>query len=102
MATGREKVRYGDPVRGNRLSGGADRGAARFAVSPDGRHVATAGDGCGVRVWDLASGRAVRAFDGHPAPVLALAFAPGGEFLVTAAADGVGLVWRLDPPTDGG
>jgi RNA polymerase sigma factor (sigma-70 family) len=65
----------------------------RFAVSPDARLLAT-GDidtrffGRGqqrpaVRLWDLASGQALRLLEGHEATIRALAFSPDGKLLAT-------------------
>jgi WD40 repeat protein len=73
-------------------------------ISPDGRLLATAGEGRAIHVWDAASGRAVCAFHGHKAGVGSLAFSPTGDRLVSAAANpflpdrpGEVRIWRLNP-----
>src|SRR5262249_14267274 len=40
------------------------------------------------RLWDTESGKQVRAFEGHQAPVRAVAFAPTGRQILTAGDDG--------------
>jgi eukaryotic-like serine/threonine-protein kinase len=85
------------------------RGSTLYAVaiSPDCKTVATAGGWWDqpeldqwapeLRLWDVATGKIVRAFRGHRSPVLAVAFAPDGSTL--AAADFDGLVRLWDPAT---
>ncbi|HEU4324045.1 MAG TPA: WD40 repeat domain-containing protein [Roseiflexaceae bacterium] len=72
------------------------------AFSPDGRLLAAGTmvntDGvqdADVRLWDVASGRRVAVLGGHFAPVSAVAFAPGGDLLASAGADGVILLWGV-------
>src|SRR5262249_59939301 len=69
--------------------------------APDARQVAGGGAGATglgvVRVWDTATGKAVGSADDHTAEVLAIAYAPDGSSIATAAADG--LVNVRDPKT---
>jgi RNA polymerase sigma factor (sigma-70 family) len=51
------------------------------AFSPDGRLLATGGQDGFARVWDVASGRQVRALSGHLGWVMSLAFSPDGRSL---------------------
>src|SRR3954452_21804428 len=53
-----------------------------LAYSPDGTAVATGGWNGTVKMWDPASGRALRSFSGHSYPVRGLAFTPDGRMLV--------------------
>ncbi|HTN77854.1 MAG TPA: c-type cytochrome domain-containing protein, partial [Pirellulaceae bacterium] len=68
-----------------------------IALSPDGKTVATAGEGSIVYTWDTETGVAIETFAGHAAPVTALAFTSAGN-LVSTAADKAAIVWDLNAP----
>jgi WD40 repeat protein len=61
-----------------------EAGTASF--SPDGRLLATGCCNGSVRLWEVASGRAVATLNGHDRRGVVVAFAPGGRIL--ASADG--------------
>jgi len=74
-----------------------------LAYSPDGRLLATAGGnwresgGGKLRLWDAATGEAVRDFPGHDdSRVLGLAFHPGGRRIATTASGRPVRVWDAD------
>jgi WD40 repeat protein len=67
-----------------------------LAFAPDGRLLAQA-DGNTARLWDLYTGKAAGAFDGHRGPIAGLAFAPDGRRLATASADTTSLIWDTEP-----
>jgi WD40 repeat protein len=65
-----------------------------FALSPDGRTLATAGGG-EVILWDAATGREVRRLERHGGAVHALAFTPDGKALASGADDNVIRLWDV-------
>jgi WD40 repeat protein len=50
---------------------------------------------CSLRLWDLASGKELKQFKGHTAPVLSLAISGDGRFLVSGSADNTMRLWRV-------
>ena len=50
---------------------------------------------CTLRLWDLTSGKELRPFRGHTAPVLSLALSADGRFLVSGSADNTMRVWQM-------
>lgn len=50
---------------------------------------------CSLRLWDLATGKVLKQFRGHGAPILSLAISGDGRFLVSGSADNTMRVWRM-------
>lgn len=50
---------------------------------------------CSLRLWDLDTGKLVKQFRGHTAPVLCLAISRDGRFLVSGSADLTMCLWQL-------
>jgi WD40 repeat protein len=81
--------------------------------TPDGKYVASGGEGFTASLWEVATGREVRRFE-HPRPprppgfgparkldlVLALAFSPDGKTLATADNEGVIRLWEVGTGKD--
>jgi WD40 repeat protein len=68
-------------------------GRGLLAFSPDGKYLACGGDKA-IRLYEAASGAAVRRFDPHPGQVEVLAFAPDGKTLASAQRFAV-ILWDV-------
>ncbi|MGD9644979.1 MAG: c-type cytochrome domain-containing protein [Pirellulales bacterium] len=64
--------------------------------SPDGKLVATASADKFVRVFEVATGKQVRSFEGHTHHVLGVAWQHDGRLLASAGADRVVKVWNME------
>jgi hypothetical protein len=69
---------------------------ASAAVSPDGRLVATGSWDHSAKIWDAATGRAIRKLDaGHAGYINSVEFSPDGNQLLTASDDGTARLWDV-------
>ncbi len=50
---------------------------------------------CSLRLWDLNTGKELKRFKGHTAPVLSLALSADGRFLVSGSGDGTMRLWEM-------
>jgi WD40 repeat protein len=50
---------------------------------------------CSLRLWDLASGKELKQFRGHTAPVLSLALSADGRHLLSGSADNSMRLWQV-------
>jgi len=71
-----------------------DVGVCSVAFSPDGTLLASAGTDNKVRVWQAATGAAVRTLTGHTGQVSAVMFSPDGTLLASAGFDNTVRVWQ--------
>jgi RNA polymerase sigma factor (sigma-70 family) len=73
-----------------------DAGRTELAFSPDGQWLAVGSSGCGVRLFDLATGKETGAgAHGHPVAVHALGLSADGKTLVTHARGDAIRTWDL-------
>ena len=66
----------------------------RYAFSPDGQLFAVSYEGM-IWLWDMATGKEVRALEGHTEPVYSLAFSPDGGLLASGFSDGTIKLWDV-------
>ena len=68
-----------------------------FALSPDGRFLATDADYLGrlIKLWDLRLGKPVRTLIGHEERVTVLAFSPAAPWLASGGDDGTIRIWDV-------
>jgi predicted NACHT family NTPase len=66
------------------------------AFAPDGRTVLSGSWDHSLKLWDVASGRLLRSFDGHSDWVNSVAFAPDGRTVLSGSADGTLKLWDVE------
>lgn len=86
---------YGDPER----FAGRDRPAVTsLAFSPGGQWLVTSGEDYAVKVWEVATGKLVKRFEGPDLVVAQVAVAGNGRSAFSAGPDGFIEEWDLTPP----
>jgi WD40 repeat protein len=97
LESGREVRRFDGP--GHFVESVAFTQDGKQAVSSYGPRVAEAiydeDPRCNLRLWDVATGRELRQFQGHTGPVLSLALSKDGRLLMSGSADGTLRLWQL-------
>jgi RNA polymerase sigma factor (sigma-70 family) len=68
-----------------------------LSFSADGKWLLAGAGDHSVRVWEVATGKAVRRFDGHLGTPGQVAFTPDGRAGVSAGAEGFAYLWDLRP-----
>jgi tricorn protease-like protein len=77
------------------LAGHSDRGTA-VAVTADGRYAVSGSADETLKVWELETGREVRALAGHLYWVMAVEMTPDGRYAVSGSNDKTLRVWELE------
>jgi len=74
--------------------------SALNVAHPEGGQIAVAGSDRVLKLFDYESGELTHVSSRHAAPVVAVAFAPGGRILVSASADGAVFTWSSPTPAN--
>jgi WD40 repeat protein len=87
-------------IRGSKAAGsivGNDPGPIRsMAFTPDGTRLITSGCVSAVRVWDIANGKQIHAFEGDDAGFDSVAVTSDGKSLVAGCRDHTIRIWNLE------
>jgi WD40 repeat protein len=67
--------------------------AINVVFAPDGKSLASCGNDALVRLWDAATGKEIRRFEGHKGNLEGLAFSPDGKVILSAGNDGIARLW---------
>jgi WD40 repeat protein/tetratricopeptide (TPR) repeat protein len=67
-----------------------------LALSPDGKWLATAGDGKKIDLWNTGDGKLQRSLEGHTSSIRALAFSDGSSMIASGGLDKTIRIWELD------
>ncbi|MDE0425118.1 MAG: WD40 repeat domain-containing protein [Candidatus Poribacteria bacterium] len=73
-----------------------------LVFSPCGRYLASGSwwqetDKVSIRLWEVATGKNITTFWGHPTDIQDLTFSPDGKLLASASFDGTILLWDVKP-----
>ena len=74
-----------------------DQRANTACLSPNGNLLASGHTDGMVTIWEVATGRQLKRFDGHRRMVTGVAFSPDGKLMATGSEDGLTKLW--DPET---
>ncbi len=83
------------PITISGWTGSSQAGVTSVAFSPDGKTLASGAQERPVRLWEVATGKERRRFEGHRDQVWSLAFSPDGKTLASGSRDNSILLWDL-------
>jgi WD40 repeat protein len=66
------------------------------AFSPDGCMLATAGEDCTIKLWDVTSGQCLQTLQGHTSGVRTVVFTPDGNTLISCSTDSTIRIWDIN------
>jgi WD40 repeat protein len=69
--------------------------ATNVVFAPDGKSLASCGHDSLIRLWDAATGKEIRRFEGHKDDVDGLAFSPDGKTLLSTGSCGTARLWDV-------
>jgi RNA polymerase sigma factor (sigma-70 family) len=95
LATGKKLRTFSPPADSAGIAAWGFAGVVQgLSISPDGRHLVLAGEGCAVCLLDLNTGHTGNVADGHRATVSALTYLAGGTEIASRGNDGTIRIWE--------
>ena len=77
--------------RKSKLTANAPTNAITSAVfSPDGKQILSSSRDRTARLWEVATGKEIRSYEGHRGEVMDAVFSKDGQFVLTGSADRMG------------
>ena len=77
------------------LQTGHSKGVTCAAFGTDGSWIASGGADNSIKIWQVATGRELRALTGHTGSIKSLAISPNGQWLASGSSDRTVKVWNV-------
>ncbi|NJR66468.1 MAG: protein kinase [Leptolyngbyaceae cyanobacterium CRU_2_3] len=91
VAASADPLQVWDISTGQRVQSFEMQGSRSVVFTPEGRFILAGGDDQHLRLWEIASGRCLRTFDGHQSGIRAIALSSDGNYALSA--DATALKW---------